>query len=192
MKRSSYLKLSLMAPLGLVMTGCEQQTPTPTISLENTRTYQSIDECVNGGIYTEKACTDSFNNAEQQLPKFGSIQECELAHGEGNCTQNQRVVREDGSSWVTPALLGYMVGSMNSSSGASGMNTRMIHQPIYRDRSNNGNFSVASTNRVNDVNSAVSNHNRQVQTQRQSSANRPATTRSGFGSSSSSRGSFGG
>jgi len=202
-KRSKSIKLALIAPGGLLLTACQpsssQQDPNALaeISMENAMAYRSVDDCVRGGIYTEAACASAFEGAREALPRFDSFEACEETHGEGNCEVYEESPERQGSgigSWIGPALMGYMVGNMMSRNNSGQVSSNLYREPIYRSRNNNGNWNTAAAAATQRAQQQTQSLNRQLQTQRaaQTQSRQASSQRSGFGTRSAGRGSFGG
>lgn len=203
MKRSQKLKLSLMVPVGMLLTACGSDTPPPPpeVKLDNAKAYKSIDDCIKGGIYTETACKMAYEEAKLTTPKFeggNAKQQCEADYGVGNC---ERQTDSNGNDWFMPAMMGYMVGNMMSGNSYSGYNNRVIHQPIYRDRKNEGNFAIGASSVINQQQTRTATLNKKLVESHKKTYSTPAkkssftsssSKRTGFGKSSSFRGSFGG
>jgi uncharacterized protein YgiB involved in biofilm formation len=206
MKRSQKIKLSLMVPVGMLLTACgsDAPPPAPEVKLDNAKAYKSVEDCINGGIYTETACTMAYEEAMANTPKFqgkSAKAMCEEEYGTGNCETR---TDSDGNDWFMPAMMGYMVGNMMSGNSYSGYNNRVIYEPIYRDRKNNGDFSIAAGNtikarsvRTEALSQKLKASHKATYSSKSSGkssffSGSSSTKRSGFGSSSSFRGSFGG
>lgn len=204
MKRSHKLKLSLMVPMGMMLTACgEAPPPEPEVKLDQPKAYKSVEDCINGGVYTETACQSAYENALKQTPKFEGANgqmTCEEKYGPGNCVRREG----DSGDWFAPALMGYMVGNMMSGNSYSGYNHRVIYEPIYRDRKNHGDFTIGSTSAIQSKTATVSTLNQKAKASYKSTYGSKSYSSSkssswgsssksgGFGSSSSFRGSFGG
>ncbi len=172
MKRSKFAGLAFMgaAPFLLVACGDEPQ------STGSASAYKSVQECIDEGIFTERACTDGFAAAREQMPRYGSMHSCEADHG--NC---QQVVTREGGSVFMPAMMGFMVGHM------LGGNRAVHHQPIYQDRENRGDWSMAVGQSARRMPQSSTN----TGSSRSSSGTAKTASRSGFGSGAAARGGWG-
>lgn len=188
MKRSSNLKLTIMAlSLPAALLGCDEGPPTGTV-------LSSVYDCANAEGISLDECKSAHEQAliqhERVAPRFENATECNQQFG--NCTG----VEEEGRThWVPPMtgfLIGYAVaGGFNSprrdEQGGSGPHSISGVSPLYRDY-RSGDYLKPSGdvagNRTGNVTGARGN------------ATTPAraitVSRSGFGSSSGARHSFGG
>jgi len=177
MKRSRNLRLSLMAvaiPAGLM--GCEPSQPTGVV-------LNSIEDCRAQQVDVVQ-CESAYNQARAEharvAPRFDDQVQC--TQDFGNC----EAVQEEGrTSYIPPMggfLLGYALGGGLNSNGNRGI---AGGAPLYRD---------ARGGYMNSSGDAVSRQPGTV-TGRRGSIAPPAraitVSRSGFGSSSAARGSFG-
>ncbi len=182
MKRSKFAGLAMMGAAPFLLIACDSQPPAQEQAIgpvQAATAYRSVDECIAEGIYTEKACTDAFNAAQQQLPRFPSAHDCETMYG--NC---QQVVMRDGSSAFMPAMMGFMLGHM-----LAGGNRTIHHQPIYYDRHNRGDWSAATSSaQARMSRSAAAQHSTGTSRQSGQAVN---SSRRGFGSSAAARGGWG-
>ncbi|MDQ3205224.1 MAG: DUF1190 domain-containing protein [Pseudomonadota bacterium] len=181
MKRSANLKLTLMAaamPAALV--GCEPPQPTGAV-------VTSVENCVATASMTLEQCQAARVEAEtkhaQVAPRFESAAECNQQFGE--CT----AVQENGQNrWIPPMggfLIGYaLAGGLDRNRGAYGY---AGGAPLYRE--------YRTGDYVKPSGDVAANRPGTVTGARGSTAT-PAraitVSRSGFGSRSAARSSFGG
>lgn len=177
MKRSRNLRLTLMAvavPAGLL--GCEPQQPTGVVlnSIEDCRGQQvEIAQC-------EAAYSEARAKHAAVAPRFDDRVQCTQEFG--NC----EVVQEEGrTSYVPPMggfLLGYALGGGFNSGGFRGV---AGGAPLYRDY--RGGYLNAGGDAVSRQPGTVTGRRGSIATP----ARAITVSRSGFGSSSAARGSFG-
>lgn len=177
MKRSRNLRLSLMAvaiPAGLA--ACEPGQPTGVVldSIEDCRTQQ-VDVA---------QCESAYNSARAEharvAPRFEDPVQC--TQDFGNC---ETVEEEGRTSYIPPMggfLLGYALGGGFNSSGNRGI---AGGAPLYRDA--RGGYINSSGNTVSRQPGTVTGRRGSIATP----ARAITVSRSGFGSSSAARGSFG-
>jgi len=190
MKRSTHLRLTLMAAaIPVALAGCDQGPPTGEV-------LSSLDDCSRVTDVSPQECRASYESALAQhqavAPRFESHGDCNDQFG--TCTS---VTNERGeTNWIPPMsgfLLGYALSSaLNSNSGygsgASAGGYRVINgsSPLYRDyRSGeyvkpNGDVAARGAGKVTGSNGNPSVPSRAI-----------TVSRSGFGSSSAARSSFG-
>ena len=171
MKRSRQAGLVLMGAAPLFLAACGEST--------SEAAYTTVEHCVKDGG-TQQACMAAYDSAQAEhaksAPRYTTREECIAAHGVDQCEQ-----RSDGQggSFFTPFLAGFFVSNLMNRSSSS-----YYSSPLYRGRS--GGYVYAP--------SALSEPGR-APTMREVSSppNRAVTrSRSGFGSSSAARGSWGG
>lgn len=133
MKRTRRLRLLLMGPASFLLAACGDDA-------EQAGVYDSVDECVKGGIYTETACRSALDNARgqhlQAAPRFASAFECERDFGPGRCEsyaisrpvppQGSETAAASTSSIWLPAMAGFLVGQ------ALGGGQSWRGEPLYR------------------------------------------------------------
>ncbi|PSJ22396.1 hypothetical protein CVH10_07780 [Halomonas sp. ND22Bw] len=209
-KRSMRITLALMgAGAASTLVGCGNSTPPETLSnveFDDTETYRSVEECVEGGIYTQQTCQSAYEEARRDVPSYRDEEWCEELYGEGAC---EKAPKPDVAidNWFMPAMMGFMVGNMTASSSRGHMVNHHYQEPIYRTRDNQDDWSAATaaaSSRMRGVESSirttVRTENRAARNSRSSSysssrsssySSSRATSRSGFGSRSSARGGFG-
>ncbi|RFA24731.1 hypothetical protein CAI21_20490 [Alkalilimnicola ehrlichii] len=172
MKRSKFAGLALMGAAPFFLLACDSQPQQRSLASTATA-YQSVQACIDAGIYTPRACEDGFDAARRQLPRYGSQEHCEQ--------QFERCDQVGGGSIFVPAMTGFMVGHMIGSSGRQ----TAYHQPIYYDRATRGDWDRAvSSARARMPQHTVDSNNRQ---QPRATTN----SRSGFGSGAAARGGWG-
>ncbi|GEK72016.1 MULTISPECIES: DUF1190 domain-containing protein [Halomonas] len=194
-KRSMRITLALMgAGAATALSGCGDSTPPETLSnveFDDTETYRSVEECVEGGIYTQQACQSAYEEAQWDLPRYHSEGMCEVFHGDDGCQPAPQTHSGSSSSFV-PVMMGYMVGNMTASSSRGHMVNRPYQEPIYtRADGNQGDWSAASSRASSRMRNTKVSMRNSVQSQNRASRSYRSTSRSGFGSRSSARGGFG-
>lgn len=125
MKRSSSMKLVLMATTALLMAGCTEE------SVEVTG-FNDIEQCLASGDFTEADCEQSYAAAKEYhaetAPRYNSFKLCEEQHGVGSCGRP-----ESGGDFFTPFLMGYVVSNMlDSSSSRDYRDWESRVRPVYR------------------------------------------------------------
>lgn len=185
MKRSTHIRLTLMAvALPAALTGCEAEPPTGQV-------LNFREDCDYQKEVDPAQCRAAYDTAlrehERVAPRFENNADC--AADFGACTP---VADQNGTrSWIPPMsgfLLGYAVSNaLNSANAGGGYRTIGGSSPLYRNYHSgryikpNGDVASRGTGQV---------------TGRAGNAAVPARavtiSRSGFGSSSAARSSFGG
>lgn len=180
MKRSRFLKLAVLGAAPMLLAGCEEERPAIV--------YESVEACISAAQIPEQTCREDYARAEVQhaatAPRYYSSRDCEADFGAGQCAQS----RQSGGLFM-PFMTGYMIASLMQGGGNNWYSSPGSHssQPLYRT---NG----SSTWRTAD-NTQIGN--RSGATNVPASSAKPATravtmSRSGFGSSASARGGWGG
>lgn len=178
MKRSTNLKLTLMAAaVPAALAGCEPPPPTGAV-------VTSVENCVATASMTLEQCQAARSEAlakhSQVAPRFQSAAECDQQFG--NCTP----VQENGQSFYIPPMTGFLIGyalggGFNRGYGYGG------GAPLYREY-RTGDYIKPSgdvaANRPGTVTGARGNT--------ATPARAITVSRSGFGSRSAARSSFGG
>lgn len=174
MKRSKMIHLALLGSVG-TLSGCGSDTEAIV--------YDSVQQCVAAQVIDAKQCETEYGaaqrNHEQTAPRFTSLSSCETDFGAGRCSSSS-------GGFFIPFMAGYMVSSALNRGFGPG-NTYQS-QPLYRTRSDTagswrtaGNDTVRGSGRVT-VDSNVAKPSTRAVTM----------SRSGFGSTASARGSWGG
>ena len=136
--RSGGLALTgLMAGTAISVSACDdpgtatQWGDPPAASSEvDAKTYASLDDCKKSGDMTAEQCDTAYAQAQKDsaanAPRFGDQQTCEERYGVSQC-----VPRNDnnGGSFFTPLLTGFIVGQALSNMGGGYRGA-----PMYRDR----------------------------------------------------------
>lgn len=185
MKRSRILRLAVLGTVG-VLAGCEGDRAAVV--------YPSVEACEQAGVLTADVCRSEFAaalaNHQQTAPRFLTQSDCEQDFGAGFCQPYQQ---NTGNIFI-PAMAGFMVASMlrdreiDIDIHSGGGRGSYYSQPLYRTRTDSiGQWRTAG----NDVISGTG------KTRVASSTSVPQTravtmSRSGFGSTASARGSWGG
>lgn len=127
MKRSAQVRLLLMGSAAMALAACDNENKS-----EEARVYESVEQCVQDGVYTEKYCRESFEAAQkahpQQAPHYTSKSDCEADFGAARCQQQQSPASGSSggtSPWI-PAMAGFLVGQVVSNL------THSLSQPLYR------------------------------------------------------------
>ena len=184
MKRSTNLRLTLMAAaIPVALAGCEPAPPTGQV-------LGSVSDCDYQTDVDPQQCRAEYDKAkaehERVAPRFDSNAACNDQFG--NCTP---VTNERGqTSWMPPMtgfLLGYMAGDLMKPRGGGGYYRVGGSSPLYRDY-RSGDYLKPSGDVASDRPGKV--------TGKAGNTTPPAraitVSRSGFGSSSAARSSFGG
>ena len=177
-KRSTHLRLTLMAvamPAGLA--GCAGE-PTGVV-------LNSIDDCQGQQVEVaqcQAAYRDAVAKHQKVAPRFEDRVQCDAEFGQ--C----EAVRENGQTAYTPPmggfLMGYLVGNALGGGGYRGV---AGGAPLYRDYRSGG-YLNAGGDAVSRQPGAVTGKRGSIATP----ARAVTVSRSGFGSRSAARGSFGG
>lgn len=180
MKRSSQLRLTLMvATVPAALVGCDSGPETGAV-------VQSVEQCTAEQQLSLEDCQAAYQKAlaehERLAPRFQSPNECNDQFG--NCAQ----IQDGQQSYWIPPMTGFLIGYLAGRAGGGGYSYGYAGRsmPLYRSRS--GDFYDPRggyvSGRVGGVKGAVG---------RASPPARAVTvSRSGFGSSSAARSSFGG
>jgi uncharacterized protein YgiB involved in biofilm formation len=184
MKRSANLRLTLMAAaIPVVIAGCEPAPPTGQV-------LASVSECDYQTDVDPQQCRAEYEKAraehERVAPRFDSNSACNDQFGQ--CTA---VTTERGqTNWIPPMtgfLLGYVAGDLMNRGGGGGYYRVGGSSPLYRDY-RSGDYLKPSGDIASDRTGKV--------TGKAGNTSPPAraitVSRSGFGSSSAARSSFGG
>jgi uncharacterized protein YgiB involved in biofilm formation len=125
-KRSSGLKLALMASTALILSGCGEEVATGGA-------YKTVEACIQGGEYTEADCQESFDAAlkmhDKSAPRYNEQRLCEQQHGYGNCQQSG-----SNNIWL-PFIAGYFVSSFLNNQSMSGCRSSYwdsCTRPLYQ------------------------------------------------------------
>jgi len=128
MKRSKRVNLLLMGSAALALAGCGEE------EAEQAGVYESVEECVSGGMYTETFCRESFEQANklhpQMAPRYASAKDCEADFGANHCQgapppTGVAASADSGGSFWMPLMAGFMVSQALGAIGRAG-------QPLYR------------------------------------------------------------
>ncbi|UXI67328.1 DUF1190 domain-containing protein [Tahibacter amnicola] len=176
MKRSQTVRLLLMGAAPVFLTACEPEEP---VSL-----YKDVAECVAGAKLTQDQCQAAFDHAksehERVAPRYSSQSDCETDFGSGRC----HTVNHGAGIQYIPLMAAYALGYY------AGRPNYYQSQPLYYSHTtygsggylNSGGQPIArTTGDARVTRSAMETPSRAV-----------TMSRSGFGSSSSARGSWGG
>ncbi|WP_313917824.1 DUF1190 domain-containing protein [Tahibacter sp.] len=177
MKRSPTVRLLLMGAAPVLLTACEAQ--------EEAVLYKDATECVAAARLTEDQCKAAFDHAksehERVAPRYTSQADCETDFGASKC---QSVNQGAGIQYI-PLMAAYALGYY------AGRPNYYQSQPLYYSRTSYD----SSGGYVNSGGQQVSRTTGNATVSR-SSMEPPARavtmSRSGFGSSSSAKGGWGG
>ena len=178
MKRSRSVKLVAMGSGLLLMAACEE-------AKVDTALFESVKQCSSLG-FSEQECVANFQQAQQThiaaAPKYVSRSDCEADFGAEKCEVAPQRTTSGGSVFM-PMMAGYMMGSMLSGGGRG--------QPLYRSKSDAGNFRTADNKSVG---SKVGRAQVGQSATRTPAAKTRTTSRGGFGKNAAGpmRRSFGG
>jgi uncharacterized protein YgiB involved in biofilm formation len=178
------LKLAVLGTVG-VLAGCEEE--------RSAVIYPSVEACVQAGVLTAEVCRSEFaaalTNHQQTAPRFPTLTDCEQDFGNGMC---QPTNPGTGNVFI-PAMAGFMVASMlrdreiDIDIHSGGSRGSYYSQPLYRTRTDgvgqwrtSGNDVITGTGKTRVASSTSVPQSRAV-----------TMSRSGFGSTSSARGSWG-
>lgn len=177
----------VLAPLFLaVLAGCSEDTSQMVTTFPS-----NVDTC-DGMASREKvtACEVAYykalNTAEKERPRFTTMEECAQLYG--RCEKPS-----DGSSFLVPALTGYVIASMMHDLGDSFRDRGRYYQDEYRRRDYSFNAPVvigSNTGYANSNNSYKSAPPKAAPPPKPKPA-KPASS-GGFGSTSSAKKSWGG
>ncbi|GMV31054.1 MAG: hypothetical protein AMXMBFR59_31790 [Rhodanobacteraceae bacterium] len=177
MKRSPTVRLLLMGAAPVLLTACEAQ--------EEAVLYKDVAECVAGARLTEDQCKAAFDHAksehERVAPRYTSQATCETDFGAGKCTS----VNQGAGVQFIPLMAAYALGYY------AGRPNYYQSQPLYYSYSSYG----SSGGFVNSGGQQVSRTTGTATVSRSAmeAPTRAVTmSRSGFGSSSSAKGGWGG
>ncbi|MFC3031923.1 DUF1190 domain-containing protein [Pseudoalteromonas fenneropenaei] len=194
MKRSRFIKLTLMLGASTQLAGCGD-------SEEQSLIFNNIEDCTSFGVDVE-ACTAQYQQAlenhVQEAPKYANQQLCESDFGFDQCEGS-------GSIW-RPIMAGFLIAAVAEAvdEGLDYAKKKKRKQaymggtyfgggrPLYRSRDDYFSF----RNSKNDYISSVSNRGsvmvKKSATSYPVTTSRTTTSRGGFGRSASSRSSWGG
>lgn len=126
MKRSRTAALLLMSTAPLLLTACDRSESASREGL-----YTSVEACV-AQTNDSNTCGQAFAKAEQEAvataPRFANREECEASYGKEKCAE-----RSDGSnhSFFGPLMTGFFLSQMmRNGVAANGFNSA----PAFRDR----------------------------------------------------------
>ncbi|MEO8670807.1 MAG: DUF1190 domain-containing protein [Tahibacter sp.] len=176
MKRSPAVRLLLMGAAPILLTACESQ--------DEAVLYKDVTECVAGARLTQDQCQAAFDHAksehERVAPRYTSQADCETDFGSGRC---QGLNQGAGIQFI-PLMAAYALGYY------AGRPNYYQSQPLYYSRTTfgSGGYLTSGGQPV-----ARTTGNATVPHSAMEAPGRAVTmSRSGFGSSSSARGGWGG
>jgi len=143
LKRSRHIALVTMGAASLTLAACEEETAT-------TQIYETVEQCQQGGLFSESQCVADFAAAEQLheevAPKYTSKEACEADFGVGQCeTSEQYSSSQSGGSVFLPLMAGYLMGNM-----LAGGQRSAATQPLYRSADDRAGFRTGQNARVGD------------------------------------------
>lgn len=175
MKRSSNVKLvhltsATVLSSAILLSGCGEEPNTPTNG-----TFANKQEC--SIVYSEEVCDKAEKQAlathEQNAPKYSKLEDCIAEYGKDMCSQSSG--SSGGDSFFMPMMMGYMLGSMNSTPSP------LYYGPTSSYRS--GTASVYSSGSKTPVYAGQSAYKPSVKADlKGSTALKSGTVRGGFGS----------
>lgn len=127
LKRSRVLHVSsLMATASFSLAACGSPQRVPAPEPEPTLAYQSLDECKAANDIPDNECDAALAKAQQEAsktaPRYATREECEGQWGPSQCQPNN-----NGGSFFSPLLTGFIVGQLLNGGGYRGGG------PLYRD-----------------------------------------------------------
>lgn len=127
-KRSSSLKLTTMlaGAASLTLAGCDD--PGPQASFDPNRgeqveafSYKTLEECKAANEVPDPQCDTAYAAAQKDdqknAPRYEARASCEEVYGAGNCVPRGS---ENGGSFFTPLLAGFVIGQMLDGGGYRG------------------------------------------------------------------------
>ncbi|MBL8300578.1 MAG: DUF1190 domain-containing protein [Rhodanobacteraceae bacterium] len=179
MKRSPSVRLLLMGTVPVLLTACEAQ--------DEAVLYKDVAECVAGARLTEDQCKAAFDNAKNEhqrvAPRYTSQADCETDFGAGKC---QSISQGAGAGMqFIPLMAAYALGYY------AGRPNYYQSQPLYYSYTSFG----SSGGYVNSGGNQISRSTGTAMVSRSAmeTPTRAVTmSRSGFGSSASAKGGWGG
>lgn len=119
MRRSTSLKLVLMASSAVAVSGCDLFEGPQTEG----KAYRTVENCINDGLFTSSECQAAYQDAVKlhanSAPRYNSHSLCQEQHGIGNCEMR--------SSFWTPFMTAYFVSSLIDNASRRDDRTR----PLY-------------------------------------------------------------
>lgn len=177
MKRSPTVRLLLMGTAPVLLTACEAQ--------DDAVLYKDVTECVAGARLTEDQCKAAFDHAKSEhdrvAPRYTAQKDCETDFGAGKC----QTVNQGAGVQFIPLMAAYALGYY------AGRPNYYQSQPLYYSQTSFG----SSGGFVNSGGQPIARSTGSTTVSR--SAMEPPTravtmSRSGFGSSASAKGGWGG
>jgi uncharacterized protein YgiB involved in biofilm formation len=177
MKRSQAVRLLLMGSAPVLLVACDAQ--------EEAVLYKDVTECVAGARLTEDQCKAAFDHAkgehERVAPRYTAQATCETDFGTGKC---QAINHGAGIQYI-PLMAAYALGYY------AGRPNYYQSQPLYYSSTSFGNSGGYINSGGQPI--ARSTGNATVSRSSMQAPTRAVTmSRSGFGSSSSAKGGWGG
>jgi uncharacterized protein YgiB involved in biofilm formation len=114
--RSASATLSA-AGLAAMLSGCEADPQSQFGEPTEVAAFQSVNECVASGAFSQVQCTEASNDAlvndAKTAPRYESQALCEDSFGGGQCLRRT----EGGQSFFVPLLTGFMIGRLLDGGG---------------------------------------------------------------------------
>ncbi len=118
MRRSTSLKLVLMASGAVVVNGCDWFDPQT-----EGKVYRTVEQCINEGLFNLSECDESFREAsrthQMSAPRYDSATLCQNQHGVGNCEARE--------SYWRPFMTAFFISSLIDTASRRDDRTR----PLY-------------------------------------------------------------
>ncbi|WP_050527894.1 DUF1190 domain-containing protein [Pseudorhodobacter aquimaris] len=191
MKRSSRVAITILGAAAFTLAGCQEEQV-------DAQAFPDLRSCINaaqnGGMFTAEDCDASFAEAEalhvEAAPRYDSLAVCEEQHGEGACGSEEAAAQGGSGSIFMPLMMGYLMGNMLGGRGTA------ASQPMYKTA--DGKYTNAARSSTFSSNSGAGKLSTSQFTKPAATAGKApmtratATSRGGFGSSSTGRSSVGG
>lgn len=146
MKRSTRVSLVLLASVSAAaaLSGCEQ---TPAAPADNGGTFANKAECI--AVYDQATCDAADKLAMQEhlqnAPKFNNQAACAAEYGADMCRPASAYGGSNNGGVFVPMMMGYMMGSMNSTPAPLYYGNR--RERDYYGRTHNGAAPIFSSGR---------------------------------------------
>lgn len=141
MKRSKFLKLTLMGAASSSLMGCGGEPRTPVVN------YSDISECMNDMVFTEEQCAAQYMQAKelaaQDAPKYTEGRDCEADFGYQGCERH-------GSFWQ-PMMAGFMMSQLANSVSSGIHRSKHKSRPLYRSSDDANSYRTANNVKVGAV-----------------------------------------
>ncbi|PRY88763.1 DUF1190 domain-containing protein [Donghicola tyrosinivorans] len=189
-KRSKTVALAIVGAASFSLAACREEAV-------DAQAFPDLQSCVAAvgptSLFSEQDCQTAFNDAQalnaETAPRYDSLEVCEEQYGEGNCGSEAQAVTGGSGSIFMPLLAGYLMGNLLG--GGRGIGA----QPLYR--TSDGRFTTPNggatySNNTGKAKLNASTFNKAPTTFGKAPMTKAtATSRGGFGTSSTSTRSFG-